>query len=345
MIYLIRTVLREDFILKFDKILPYLDNFVFKLISFGAKRKFIKHYNQYIKFGKIPKNVEEIIILANYKTRGKIRQSIISTSSKSQIPNNSNLFSSETIDRVVSELRHFGFSVVGNLRDDKIKFELDNLKNLPVFSRKNKNARFLINPKNVSNPDSSLDHMYSVLPEQVFENTGIQNLILDGFWKQISDSYLGAPTRISSLRCWYSFPTSDKANLTPENWHLDAGDGMNFIKFFLLLSDVQLESGPTSVIPIPSHILPRKFYTGRRYSDLEINEVLNKKNLNEIKAIGKAGTIYVIDTRLLHRGTPVESGFRFLVNWMASADKFGSISREDFKLKPENPLAHRSDLI
>jgi hypothetical protein len=70
-----------------------------------------------------------------------------------------------------------------------------------------------------------------------------------------------------------------------------------------------------------------------------------KNNVKEIKATGKAGTIYVTDTRLVHRGTPVSNGSRFLVNWMASVDQFGSIARENYKLKPDNPLAQRSDLL
>jgi hypothetical protein len=343
-IKLVRYILREDQILKHHKILPYIDNFVFKIISIGAKRKIFSHYERFLAHGELPKNVEEVIILANYKTRGKIRRKIRKSNNEINSDFNSKFFSKSTLERTVKELNDFGFSYIGSIQSDEIFSELEKLKNMPVFSRK-LNLKREKNVTEITIPDPSLDHIWSVQPEKVLENSGFQKLVLDGFWKQVADSYLGAPTKISALRCWYSFPHSNKFDLTPENWHLDAGDGLNFIKFFLLLSDVEELSGPTSVIPVPSNILPKKFYTGRRYSDSEINNLMLKNNVKEIKATGKAGTIYVIDTRLIHRGTPVSNGSRFLVNWMASVDQFGSISRENYKLKPDNPLAHRSDLM
>lgn len=341
----VRFFLREDYILKKGKYLSKLDNLIFKFISIGAKRALLRSYTIYMDSKQVPKNVAELIILANYRTNGKIRKDIIKNQSFKKVEFNSKFFYKTNLSEVLESLNRCGYAQVGHIREKNVLNDLSLLKKEMVFSR-NKNTEAGKKDHYESNsPNPKIDHIWYVKPDSVLENPAIQSLIQDGFWKQLADNYLGASTRLTSLRCWHSFPSYGKNSLSPENWHLDAGDGLNFLKFFILLSDVDENTGPTAIVPVRSNDLPKKFFTGRRFSDYEINTLLLKHNTQQILATGKFGTIYTMDTRLLHRGTPVEVGHRFLVNWMASVDTFGSIKNEKYSLKQGNLLLNHPDLI
>jgi hypothetical protein len=333
---LIRLILREDLILKHDVILPLVDNLVFKFVSIGSKRRIILAYKEYRQNGWVPKNVSSLIILANYRTKAKIRKILTEGNLKMPIEFKSSIFNDATLQVALQDLKKFGFANFGKILDNQILFELEKLNDESVFTRSGQKANF---------PDTNIGHIWYVDPKVVLENLGIQKLILDSFWKQIADSYLNSPTKISAIRCWHSFPQPKDKGLGPENWHIDAGDGLNFIKFFVLLTNVDKTNGPTSLVPISSLNLPRKFFTGRRFSNREIAQLLKKYNTQEILAVGELGTVYAIDTRLIHRGTPVETGHRFLVNWTVKTDKFGNIEDEKYLLKPQNLLHTRSDLF
>jgi len=333
---LARVFLREDLILKHSTVLSVIDNLVFKFISIGSKRKIIHAYSEYKKGAGVPKNVASLIILANYRTKAKIRALMNKDISRVPINFKSSIFEEKTLEVALYDLNKHGFANFGKIKNDQILFELEKLRNYHVETRAGFKSDF---------PDSNLSHIWYVDPEKVLENLGIQKLILDGFWKQVADSYLNSAAKITAIRCWHSFPQPKEKNLGPENWHLDAGDGLNFIKFFVLLTDVGKTTGPTALIPISAPNLPRKFYTGRRFSDREINQLLRKYGAQEIMAVGEFGSVYAIDTRLIHRGTPVENGHRFLMNWTVSVDRFGVSGAEKYLVNSENLLFSQSDLF
>ena len=333
---LIRLILREDLILKHDVILPLVDNLVFKFISIGSKRRIIQFYKEYSQYGRIPKNVSSIIILANYRTKAKIRKILAEGNLETPIEFKSSIFHEATLELALQDLKKFGFANFGKILDNQILLELEKLSNESVFTRSGQKA---------NSPDTNISHIWYVDPKVVLDNLGIQKLILDSFWKQIADSYLNSSTKISSIRCWHSFPPPKNKGLGPENWHLDAGDGLNFIKFFILLTSVGKTNGPTSLVPISSSNLPRKFFTGRRFSNREIAQLLKKNNTQEFLALGEFGTVYAIDTRLIHRGTPVETGHRFLVNWTVNTDRFGNTGDEKYQLESNNLLHNRPELF
>jgi len=341
----VRKILTQERMFKHNLILSPIEFALFWLTTYRALKKFKVTYHLYKKDKIVPSDVASIIINANFRSRGQIRQQIRSRISNSVIKKESNLFSEEDIERALSELKTKGFARIGIINDPNLLSELYKLENAPVYSSRiykssgRKNIRFQDEP----NPD--LDHIWYVDPELALNNSSVQQLILDTFWKKIADNYLGAETRISALRCWHSFPHKAKEIFSPENWHLDAADGLSFIKFFVLLTDVNEKSGPTAIVPIPASELPRKFYTGRRFSDSEVNKLLKSKKSNVLKATGEKGLIYVADTRLLHRGLPVEEGNRFILNWTCSVDSFGTVENEKYNLSCNNLLRDRKDLI
>jgi hypothetical protein len=329
-ISVIRKYLTQQRMFKNPRLLTPIEYITFRIICFGARYRLTKHYKKYLKNGIIPNNSESLIIKANFATKGNLRIKLFNSSS---VDCSSDFFSKSEILDSVNGLQSQGFANVGVITDEKILSELLKLSALPCYSASDKRNKELL-----SNPNPQIYHRWQVSQDMVLENLAVQRLLQDNFWKFISESYLQVPTKISSIRCWHSFPHDGSEVRSPENWHLDNGDGINFMKFFILLSDVGEFSGPTSIVPLSAKHLPRKFFTGRRFSDLEVKKLLTTLKVDEIHATGKIGLVYAVDTRLLHRGTPVKTGSRFLMNWTVSSDSFGTLKNEKYKISKENPL-------
>jgi hypothetical protein len=340
-----RKFLNQERMFKYNFMLVPIEGLVFRLMGIGAKKRFLKEYRVYKEKDVVPNNIAPIIINANFSTRGSIRKEILSKNETTFKFSNSNLFSKEQIEKSVVELRAKGFSRIGVIENQDILSGLEKLNQSQVYSSQEFKTSGRKNINLVDKPDPKIDHIWFIEPATALKNHALQIILTDTFWKQISDSYLGNSSRISAVRCWHSFQHSQNEILSPENWHLDAADGLNFIKFFLLLSDVDENTGPTAIVPIPGSELPRRFYTGRRFSDKEVSKLLKYKKTAVINATGKRGLVYVADTRLLHRGTPVKLGHRFILNWTCSLDSFGTVQSEKYRLEVDNLLRNRKDLI
>ncbi len=55
-----------------------------------------------------------------------------------------------------------------------------------------------------------------------------------------------------------------------------------------------------------------------------------RKSVEILSATGLAGTVYVADTRQIHRGTPVIEGSRFILNFTVALNDFGSLKDEKY---------------
>lgn len=318
------------------------------LKSFGIRKRLITLYEKWLinpNIGITTKELTHLIPIGNFITKGKIGDDLLVR--KLKYGNEtfelkpSKLFSEQELDRVCKELKSDGFSIVGNIKGTDIYDKLTRLNNVEVFSGKNWKQNRKAKQTLLKKPNPAEDFIWYVDPSEVISNTGFQNLILDEFWRQIAKKYLNCDSKIFSIRCWHSFVKQGLDYTTPENWHLDAGDGFNFIKVFVLLSDVNENSGPTQIIPINQKKLPRKYFVERRFSDREIKNLCKKKNVKVLSAIGPAGTVYVADTRQIHRGTPVTEGKRFILNFNVAVDDFGGLLSEKYN---NNGVATNSKL-
>ena len=90
------------------------------------------------------------------------------------------------------------------------------------------------------------------------------------------------------------------------------------------------KNGPTQIVPIQKNNLPRKFFVERRFSEREIAKLCKKTGNKVLSATGSEGTVYIADTRQIHRGTPVIEGHRFIVNFTLALDDFGSVGGEKY---------------
>lgn len=117
-----------------------------------------------------------------------------------------------------------------------------------------------------------------------------------------------------------------------DGWHRDTAHSKQ-IKSILYLSDVNLSSGPFQYIKDSHHSYDviRDMYVGNftfnqnRFTNEEINTLLQKtgKKLETFEA--KAGTLILVNTRGIHRGMPIEKGSRYaLTNYFWSNQEIPS---------------------
>ena len=100
-------------------------------------------------------------------------------------------------------------------------------------------------------------------------------------------------------------------------WHRDSKNRQ--FKSILYLNDVTEENGAYQIIKKSHKVLPLldDIKTGGldykivRYSDQQINKILNKNPERLHTLTGKAGTLIIKDCSAIHRGSPLKSGIRY----------------------------------
>lgn len=119
--------------------------------------------------------------------------------------------------------------------------------------------------------------------------------------------YFGCMPTIDSIKAWWSLPGHDEAE-NEQFYHRD-NDSIRFLKLFVYLTDVDLESGPH--IYVRGSHCSDGCYGRRRYADEEVEQCFGKEKVHVFT--GKAGTVFLEDTYGLHKGQLPEKHKRLLL--------------------------------
>lgn len=100
-----------------------------------------------------------------------------------------------------------------------------------------------------------------------------------------------------------------------------------FGQVFLYLNDVDRSNGAHRYVPgsfknlrpVAQYHNIKQYHVGRRFTDAEIEEMYPGK---PVYIEGAAGTILIEDTRGFHAGTPLQLGFRNIVQWEFAASGY-----------------------
>lgn len=122
----------------------------------------------------------------------------------------------------------------------------------------------------------------------------------------LAESFLGCKPTIGYFAAWWSFAAHDGAQAA-EMFHRDVDD-LKFLKLFVYLTDVDDRRGPHVYVRASSK--STKLDTIRRFDDAEVETAFGKEALMVIK--GAAGEGFLENTFGLHKGTPVEEGYRLM---------------------------------
>jgi len=298
----------------------FTDYLLTYLLHQGNKSKIVVAYRDYLNGGTTTSNVDELVIGSNFLSRGKLRNKLVRDAKFELdlgiLSNLNSILPEFDIDKSVTELKMDGFTRLPITLPAEYVNELVDL----ASSSQVRPTKFAKTQGLQDEPNAEIDHIWDVPFATTIQSLACQLLLQDKQLLTLAGKYLEADPIILGSRLYWSLAHENEEFLTAENWHVDAGDGLRFVKLFVALTDVTATNGPTGFIK-GSHIsLPRKFYSGRRFHPKEIEKRFSGKFM---EATGSTGTIYLADTRGLHRGTPVVSGRRLLLHFFYGTDFFG----------------------
>jgi ectoine hydroxylase-related dioxygenase (phytanoyl-CoA dioxygenase family) len=204
---------------------------------------------------------------------------------------------------IINDLENKGFSVIENYLK---KEQCDRLsKKISLFIKKN--------PKKIYVGKYSSD-------KRIFGAEFIDPVISkyhnSNVLKKIGSFYMKC--ELKNLMTMANETIFKKKNLgSGEGWHRDNINKQ--YKSILYLQDVSNKNGPFQFIKDSqkiynilkdSSVLKKKIQI-TRYKQAEINKLLKRKNYTIKTLTYKAGTLMIVDTSSIHRGSPLESGKRY----------------------------------
>lgn len=222
----------------------------------------------------------------------------------------------------ISELKKNGYWISPvSMSKEQILHTLDCLKNFKFISRSS--PPHVFNGSNLldfvhdgNSPDPKFGDTYWLADQdKIVHSKSLNRLAFDPFILSIANGYLGCPPIHDQINVWFSFPTKkEKANLS-ENaqlFHQDK-DFIKFLKVFIYLTDTNEENGPHSYVEA-SHRDPlhdKDIPLHKRLDDRSVESIYGVDRIKTI--IGKAGVIIFADTSCAHKGSPLNSGSRIML--------------------------------
>jgi hypothetical protein len=289
-------------------------------------------YTNYLNGNECVARIDELVIGSNFLSRGRQREKLVKLAKFDFNPDVykdlPSILPKFDTSKYVDELRNFGFTKLPIKVPAYISSELINLARTSEVTP----TKFALSANPQKHPDPLIDHIWDVPFEKTIELEATRKLLQDGQLLSLAAEYLNSNPVVIGSRLYWSLAHENEEFHTAENWHVDAGDGLRFVKLFVALTDVDSTSGPTNYILGTHKSLPRKFYSGRRFHK---NEVEKRFGERIVEATGEIGSIYLADTRGLHRGMPVKRSERLLFHFLYGTDFFGFPRPTTAGLPPE----------
>lgn len=145
----------------------------------------------------------------------------------------------------------------------------------------------------------------------------------------IVKEYLDAEPIQTQAACWWTCNYSSVWRhycKCAQAWHRDATYD-KFIKMFLYLNDVTMENGPHAYIPDSRE----RGTSGKRLAEDFIDENYRNQGKSEVFLTGKKGSLHLVDTTGLHRGMPVKTGYRLVVQLEWANDPTNLVTKQVLK--------------
>ncbi len=240
------------------------------------------------------------------------------------------------LERALADLRRDGFHVFEQRMpaeqiDALIRFARESECSLiPAPAVGPSHARF--------DPAAPKGPRYQLEEESAVANEDVQRFMADETLIHLAGQYLEAPPINDATAMWWSAPAdTESRSAAAQLFHFDM-DRLRFIKFFVYLADVGPHNGPHVVVLGSHKKRPAAFYKDRRFSDDEVHAAFPDGDIREL--VGPAGTVLAVDTSALHKGQPLETGNRLLLQVEYANSLFGqTYIRINDGLRAGGPLA------
>jgi hypothetical protein len=135
---------------------------------------------------------------------------------------------------------------------------------------------------------------------------------------RIATEYLGVAPILNHPESWFSFPVKKVSKGSAKNWHWDC-DGIKWLKIFVYINNVNLDNGPHAFVS-GSH---QNWLVNDRSSRVSEEKIVDAYGQHAIKIFtAPRGTVIFEDTRGFHRGTPLLSNHRLVLEIQFNLDIF-----------------------
>ena len=148
----------------------------------------------------------------------------------------------------------------------------------------------------------------------------VQRLMSDPSLLAIAQRYLRAAPILDLLAMWWSAAADRPASsAAAQQFHFDL-DRLRFVKVFVYLTDVDERHGPHVFVRKSHRSLPRRFRRDGRRDDAEVESAFGS---DVVTVAGARGTMFLADTRALHKGAVVAEGHRLVFQMEYASSLFG----------------------
>lgn len=226
--------------------------------------------------------------------------------------------SATEIDETVDALRRDGYAVLRRRLDDEACASLEACARRSTCS---------LEPHPAFPPDRQrFDDTeprairYDLDEADIVGCAGAQQLLSDASLLAVAQRYLGAPPVQDLLAMWWSAAVGPPdSSAAAQQFHFDL-DRLSFLKVFVYLTEVNEHTGPHVYVRGTHRDVPRQFRKDRRYSDAEVVPIFGE----DIRTIsGPRGTVFLADTRGLHKGQTLLDGYRLVFQTEYTTSLFG----------------------
>jgi hypothetical protein len=160
---------------------------------------------------------------------------------------------------------------------------------------------------------------YDIDEHEIMASAAAQRLVADPSVFTLAARYLDTTPVQDLVAMWWSTPAEQASSAAAQLFHFDL-DRFSFVKLFVYLTDVDDDTGP-HVFVLGSHrAKPRSLRHDRRYSDAEVAAVFGSGRT----ITGPRGTVFLADTRGLHKGLELRHGHRLVFQLQYSTSLFGA---------------------
>jgi hypothetical protein len=178
------------------------------------------------------------------------------------------------------------------------------------------------------------------IPEAELLRTPIMNrFAADPLFYFLSCDYFDCEPVLLSMAAWFSRPhdnSYENLDNTAQLFHVDMSVP-HFLQAFLYLNDITENDGPHCLIPKTHREKQPEMWRDGRIKDDEM--ATNYPPETWTKAVGAAGSCFIVDTKAFHRGTAPVSGVRKACIFAYTNTLFG----EHLPVDPASPAFKPSD--
>jgi|GEM_PF-387227 Phytanoyl-CoA dioxygenase (PhyH)./GSCFA family. len=176
--------------------------------------------------------------------------------------------------------------------------------------------------RHIYDPEHPLVAKYSFSDTSLISQPEVQRLVADPSILAVAQDYLGCSPILDLLTMWWSTAVWPEANSeAAQLFHFDM-DRINFLKFFVYLTDVTEETGPHSYVRASHHRKPLALLRDGRFSDQEILRHYSSEDIIDI--VAPRGTMFFADTRGFHKGVHLRAGHRLIFQMEFASSLFGA---------------------